>query len=128
MTSTTASPMTATPATLARSPGPPPPRGPAPGIDPDLKSLLRRLKLGRILDTLPERLALVRANSLPHSDFLSLILTDEVERRDRSSAELRARTAKLDSHSATSRRTDQVPQPHPHPPIIPARPSRQNPS
>ena len=96
MTSTTATPMTATPATLARTPGRTPPRGPAPGIDPDLKSLLRRLKLGRILDTLPERLALARANALPHSDFLSLILSDEIERRDRSSAELRARAAKLD--------------------------------
>jgi hypothetical protein len=92
-----------TPATVARStaraPGRTPPRapsGPAPGIDPDLKTLLRRLKLGRILDTLPERLTLARTNALPHSDFLSLILADEVERRDRSSAELRARAAKLD--------------------------------
>ena len=73
-----------------------PPRGPAPGIDAELKSRLRRLKLGRILDTLPERLALARADALPHSDFLSLILADEVERRDRSSAELRARAARLD--------------------------------
>jgi DNA replication protein DnaC len=93
---TAAAPMTATPATPARAAGRTPPRGPAPGIDPDLKSLLRRLKLGRILDTLPERLTLARADALPHSDFLSLILADEVERRDRSSAELRARAAKLD--------------------------------
>jgi DNA replication protein DnaC len=68
---------------------------PAPGIDADLKALLRRVKLGRMLDTLPERLALARAESLPHADFLSLLLSDEVERRDRSSAELRARAAKL---------------------------------
>ncbi|MDP9436272.1 MAG: IS21-like element helper ATPase IstB [Actinomycetota bacterium] len=69
---------------------------PAPGVDAELKALLRRVKLGRLLDTLPERLALARAESLPHADFLSLLLSDEVERRDRSSAELRARTAKLD--------------------------------
>jgi DNA replication protein DnaC len=69
---------------------------PAPGIDPELKTLLRRVKLGRCLDTLPERLALARTQSLPHSDFLTLILADEVERRDRSSAQLRARAAKLD--------------------------------
>lgn len=72
------------------------PAAPAPGIDSELKALLRRVKLGRCLDTLPERLALARSQSLPHADFLSLLLADEVERRDRSSAQLRARTAKLD--------------------------------
>jgi DNA replication protein DnaC len=65
-------------------------------IDNDLKLLLRKVKLGRLLDTLPERLALARIESLPHADFLALVLSDEVERRDRTSAELRARTAKLD--------------------------------
>ena len=73
-----------------------PPAAPAPGVDAELKALLRRVKLGRCLDTLPERLALARAESLPHADFLSLLLADEVERRDRSSAELRARVARLD--------------------------------
>jgi DNA replication protein DnaC len=68
----------------------------APSVDAELKSLLRRVKLGRLLDTLPERLALARSEQLPHADFLSLLLSDEVERRDRSSAELRARAAKLD--------------------------------
>jgi DNA replication protein DnaC len=68
----------------------------APSIDNDLKALLRKVKLGRLLDTLPERLALARTESLPHADFLALVLSDEVERRDRTSAELRARTAKLD--------------------------------
>jgi DNA replication protein DnaC len=72
------------------------PRTPAPGIDAELKALLRRVKLGRCLDTLPERLALARSQSLPHADFLTLLLSDEVERRDRSSATLRARAAKLD--------------------------------
>jgi DNA replication protein DnaC len=69
---------------------------PAPSIDAELKALLRRVKLGRSLDTLPERLALARAESMPHADFLSLILADEVDRRDRQSAELRARAARLD--------------------------------
>jgi hypothetical protein len=72
------------------------PAAPAPGVDAELKALLRRVKLGRMLDALPERLALARTQSLPHADFLSLLLSDEVERRDRSSAELRARAAKLD--------------------------------
>ena len=50
-----------------------PPAAPAPGIDNDLKVLLRKVKLGRLLDTLPERLALARhrvaaARRLPHPD------------------------------------------------------------
>src|SRR6266699_3577010 len=69
---------------------------PAPGVDAELKALLRKVKLGRCLDTLAERLALARTESLPHADFLTLLLSDEVERRDRSSAQLRARAAKLD--------------------------------
>jgi len=73
-----------------------PPPVPAPSVDADLKMLLRKVKLGRLLDTLPERLALARTESLPHADFLTLVLSDEVDRRDRTSAELRARTAKLD--------------------------------
>ncbi len=68
----------------------------AASVDADLRALLRKVKLGRILDTLPERLALARAEQLPHADFLTLVLSDEVDRRDRASAELRARTAKLD--------------------------------
>lgn len=69
---------------------------PAPSVDAELKALLRKVKLGRCLDTLPERLALARTEQLPHADFLTLVLSDEVERRDRSSAVLRARAAKLD--------------------------------
>jgi DNA replication protein DnaC len=73
-----------------------PATGPAPSLDAELKALLRRVKLGRCLDTLPERLALARAEQLPHADFLQLVLADEVDRRDRTSAQLRARAAKLD--------------------------------
>jgi DNA replication protein DnaC len=69
---------------------------PAPVIDAELKKLMRSLKLGRMLDTLPERLALARQQSLPYPDFLSLVFADEVDRRDRTSANLRARAAKLD--------------------------------
>jgi DNA replication protein DnaC len=65
-------------------------------ISPELKSLMRRLKLGQLLDTLPERLALARSNRLPHHDFLEMLLADEVTRRDRKSAQLRAKAAHLD--------------------------------
>jgi DNA replication protein DnaC len=70
---------------------------PAPGISPELRQLLRRLKLGRLMPTLPERLALARANDLTHAEFLELIFSDEVTRRDATSAERRARAAGLDA-------------------------------
>jgi len=69
---------------------------PAPTINPELKALLRRLKLGRSLDTLPERLALAKSRSLSHGEFLELVLSDEVTRRDTHSADLRARMAGLE--------------------------------
>jgi DNA replication protein DnaC len=65
-------------------------------VSPELKQLMRTLKLGKLLDTLPERLALARAQQLAHADFLELILADEVTRRDANSAALRARAAGLD--------------------------------
>jgi DNA replication protein DnaC len=69
---------------------------PAPTVTPEMRALLRRLKLGRTLDTLPERLALAKTRSLSHAEFLELVLADEVTRRDTTSAALRARTAGLD--------------------------------
>jgi DNA replication protein DnaC len=66
-------------------------------IHPDLVLLLKRLKLGRLLDTLPERLALARQQKMPHQDFLRLLLSDEVSRRDSLSTMLRAQRAKLDA-------------------------------
>ena len=68
----------------------------ATAVTPELKSLLRRVKLGKTLDTLPERLTLARTSKLSHAEFLELVLADEVARRDHQSAGLRARTAKLD--------------------------------
>ena len=51
-------------------------------ISPDLKTVLKRLRLGRMLDTLPERLVLARQQKMPHADFLLLALSDEVSRRE----------------------------------------------
>jgi DNA replication protein DnaC len=65
-------------------------------ISGDLKAILRALKLGRMLDTLPERLTLARQQHLAHADFLELVLAEEVSRRDTNSAALRARAAGLD--------------------------------
>ncbi len=68
----------------------------APAITPELKQVLRRLKLGKTLHTPPERLTLARQSKLSHVEFLELLLADEVDRRDRQSTALRARHAKLD--------------------------------
>ncbi len=65
-------------------------------IDPDLKKALKRLKLGRMLDTLPERLTLARQQKMPHADFLLLILSDETCRRESQAQQLRSRRARLD--------------------------------
>ena len=65
-------------------------------VSPDLRTTLRALKLGQMLDTLPERLTLARQQKMTHADFLELVLADEVTRRDTNSASLRARAAGLD--------------------------------
>jgi len=69
---------------------------PAPSVSPELKSLMRSLKLGRLLDTLPERLALARSHELTHMEFLEQLFSDEVQCRDGDSAGRRARAARLD--------------------------------
>ncbi len=56
-------------------------------IDPDLVRLLKRLKLGPLLPTLPERLTLARAQQLDYVAFLTLLLADEVQRRDQQALE-----------------------------------------
>ena len=68
----------------------------APTVTPELKALLRRVKLGRCLDTLPERLALASTGGMGHAEFLELVLADEVTRRENTSADRRARSAGLD--------------------------------
>lgn len=65
-------------------------------VSPDLRAVLRRLKLGKMLDTLPERLALARQQKTPHQDFLMLVLADEVSRRDSQAASMRADKGHLD--------------------------------
>ena len=65
-------------------------------ITPDLKAVLRRLKLSRMLDTLPERLVLARQQNMPHQDLLLLVLSDEAARRDSLAITLRVQKAHLD--------------------------------
>jgi DNA replication protein DnaC len=48
----------------------------------DPNPLLKRLRLGYLLDTLPERPTLTRRDLLDYAAFLEIILADEVTRRD----------------------------------------------
>jgi DNA replication protein DnaC len=72
---------------------------PTDSISPDLRTVLRRLKLSRMTDTLPERLTLARGQKMPHQDFLMLVLSDEASRRDSQAAVLRGQRAHLDPAS-----------------------------
>jgi DNA replication protein DnaC len=65
-------------------------------LSPELVAALKRLKLGRVIDTLPERLALADKQDMPFEDLLLLVLSDEVSRRESTAGDLRAREAHLD--------------------------------
>ena len=47
----------------------------------ELTPLLKRLQLGPMAATLPERIALARREQLDYASFLETILSDEVNRR-----------------------------------------------
>ena len=51
-------------------------------LTPELIAALKRLKLGPIADTLPERLVLADKQDMSFEDLLLLILSDEISRRD----------------------------------------------
>lgn len=57
--------------------------------NPSLKAVLRHLKLSGLLATLPERGAYAEKARLSYHDFLELVLTDEVERREQVSLQRR---------------------------------------
>ena len=72
-------------------------------VSPELKTVLKRLKLSRMLDTLPERLALARQQKMPHQDLMLLALGDEASRRDGQAATLRAQRGHLDMEAQIER-------------------------
>jgi len=69
-----------------------------PSVSPELKALMRKLQLGQLITTLPERLALAKSHDLTHAEFLEQLLSDEATRRDGDSSGRRARAAHLDPH------------------------------
>lgn len=65
-------------------------------LSSDLVDALKRLKLGRMASTLPDRLVLAEKQEMPFEELLTLILTDEIARRDNAAADNRANDAGLD--------------------------------
>ena len=65
-------------------------------IQPELKTILKRLKLSGMLATLPARVAYARSEKLDYTQLLELVLSDEIERRDNKRVELRLRDAGFD--------------------------------
>lgn len=59
----------------------------------ELKPLLKRLRLGYLLNTLPERLALARRDQMDYAAFLQILLADEVTRRDNRNLEIHLQLA-----------------------------------
>ena len=49
-------------------------------IAPDLVRRLKRLRLGGLLPTLPDRATAARQGNLSHLEFLELLLQDEIDR------------------------------------------------
>ena len=65
-------------------------------LAPELKHAMKELRLGQLLPTLGERIALAEKDELPLQDFLLGLFNDEIERRRSASAHRRADSAGLD--------------------------------
>lgn len=68
-----------------------------PTLAPELVTALKRLRLGRIAETLPDRIVLADKQEMSFDDLLLLVLSDEITRRDSAAADLRAHEAGLDT-------------------------------
>ena len=67
----------------------------------ELRPLLKRLKLGAMLNTLPERLALARQEQLDYAVFLQILLADEVSGRDNQRLEIHLEKAGFEETAAS---------------------------
>jgi DNA replication protein DnaC len=67
-----------------------------PILSPELKQVVRKLKLGPILATLPDRIVLADKQKMSFEETLLLVLGDEVTRREGSASQRRAHKAGLD--------------------------------
>src|SRR6266513_6438859 len=73
-------------------------------IQPELKSVLKRLRLSGILATLPDRWAYARQEKLDYPQFLELVLSDEIERRDHKNLANRLQAAGFEEECTLERR------------------------
>lgn len=64
-------------------------------LSKDLIRLLKELKLGKLIPTLPERLRLARERDMDPEDLLLALLSDEVQRRSTNRVAVRADRARL---------------------------------
>ena len=62
---------------------------------PEVKHLLKQLRLSGILSTLPDRVSYAAGNKLTHQEFLELVLSDELERRRQGALERRLQHARV---------------------------------
>lgn len=67
-----------------------------PTLSAELKTVLKKLKLGQIIATLPDRMVLAEKQQLSLDETLLLVLSDEVTRRDSTACTRRAAKAGLD--------------------------------
>ena len=74
-----------------------------PTIDPELRGALKRLKLGYLIEILPQRLVLADKQDLTFDQLLLLLLQDEITRRDSTAAARRAQQAGLEPEMALER-------------------------
>jgi DNA replication protein DnaC len=66
------------------------------GITTELKQTLKRLRLSGLLSSLPDRVAYAKGTKLSYSEFLELVLNDEIQRREDGNVERRLRSATVD--------------------------------
>jgi len=65
-------------------------------LDPELVVALKRLRLGKMIATLPDRLVLADKQTMSFEQVLLLLFTDEIGRREASATEQRVKDAGLD--------------------------------
>jgi len=65
-------------------------------VKPSLKTVLKRLRLSGVLDTLPDRIAYAGKAKLAPQDLLELVLQDEIDRRDQKNLAMRLTKASFD--------------------------------
>ncbi len=68
-----------------------------PTLAPELVTALKRLRLGRVAETLPDRIVLADKQEMSFEELLLLVLSDEITRRDSAAADVRAHEAGLDT-------------------------------